>query len=109
MSRLTVYRDTAPDKPISVAEDAAAIAAALKAIGVRFERWQSPVKLTPDDDADKILAAYRPYRIPASVPKSMHPLMADGKENYLPTRYHSESKLVETVNEELPSATSVAV
>jgi hypothetical protein len=45
------------------------------------------------------IAAYHPYRIPASVPKSMHALMADGKENYLPRRYHSESTLVETVNE----------
>lgn len=61
MSRLTVYADDAPAKPVLATEDAAAIAKALGAIGVRFERWESPVKLSPQDDAETILAAYRPY------------------------------------------------
>lgn len=61
MSRLTVYADDAPAKPVLATEDAAEIAKALGAIGVRFERWESPVKLSPQDDAETILAAYRPY------------------------------------------------
>jgi 1,2-dihydroxy-3-keto-5-methylthiopentene dioxygenase len=61
MSRLTVYRDDAPQQPILLTEDADAIARELKAIGVRFERWESPVALSPDDSAETILAAYRPY------------------------------------------------
>lgn len=61
MSRLTVFADNDPSAPIFASEDTTAIAAELKRIGVRFERWQSPVALSPDDDADKILAAYRPY------------------------------------------------
>jgi 1,2-dihydroxy-3-keto-5-methylthiopentene dioxygenase len=61
MSRLTIYRDDAPDSPVLKTEDAAAMAEALGAIGVRFERWDSPVTLSPDDDAETILAAYRPY------------------------------------------------
>jgi 1,2-dihydroxy-3-keto-5-methylthiopentene dioxygenase len=61
MSRLTVYRDDAPEQPILQTEDANAIARELKAIGVRFERWESPVALSPDDSAETILAAYRPY------------------------------------------------
>jgi len=61
MSRLTIYRDDAPDAPILRTEDAATIAEELGAIDVRFERWESPVTLSPDDDAETILAAYRPY------------------------------------------------
>lgn len=61
MSRLTVYRDDAPGTPVLTTGNAGEIAAALAEIGVRFERWQSPVALTPEDDAETILAAYRPY------------------------------------------------
>ncbi|MBU6498695.1 MAG: acireductone dioxygenase [Rhodospirillales bacterium] len=61
MSRLTIYRDDAPGAPILATSDAAAMAEALRAIGVRFERWKSPVALTPDESAETILAAYRPY------------------------------------------------
>lgn len=61
MSRLTVYRDDAPKTPVVATEDAAEIARELSAIGVRFERWTSPVTLSPDDSAETILAAYKPY------------------------------------------------
>ncbi len=61
MSRLTVYRDDAPGEAILRTEDAAEMARELAGIGVRFERWDSPVALTPDDPAEAILAAYRPY------------------------------------------------
>ena len=61
MSRLTIYADDAPGAPLLRTEDADTIAAELKKIGVRFERWDSPVTLSPDDDAEKILDAYRPY------------------------------------------------
>jgi hypothetical protein len=45
------------------------------------------------------IAAYRPYRVPADAPPSLRPLMEGGKENYLPSRYHSNSRLTETVRE----------
>jgi hypothetical protein len=45
------------------------------------------------------IAAYRPYQIPPEVPESMHPLMKDGKENYLPARYHRDSMLTAEVKE----------
>jgi 1,2-dihydroxy-3-keto-5-methylthiopentene dioxygenase len=61
MSRLTVYRDDAPGVPVLTTEDATAMAAALRPIGVRFERWESPVELSPQDSAEVILEAYRPY------------------------------------------------
>lgn len=61
MSRLTVYADDAPGTPLVRTEDPAAIAAELGRIGVRFERWDSPVSLSPEDEPEKILDAYRPY------------------------------------------------
>lgn len=61
MSRLTIFEDKAPGQPVLRTEDGDTIARELAAIGVRFERWESPVALSPDDSADTILEAYRPY------------------------------------------------
>jgi len=61
MSRLTVYADDAPDTAIVRTEDAAVIADKLGPLGVRFERWRSPVELSPNDEPEKILAAYKPF------------------------------------------------
>ncbi len=61
MSRLTVYADTNPGVPLLCTEDPAAIAEALQPIGVRFERWDSPVALADDAEPEAILAAYRPF------------------------------------------------
>jgi 1,2-dihydroxy-3-keto-5-methylthiopentene dioxygenase len=61
MSRLRIFDDLRPDTPVLDTPDAEAMARELAAIGVRFERWESPVQVTPDDDAETILAAYRPY------------------------------------------------
>jgi 1,2-dihydroxy-3-keto-5-methylthiopentene dioxygenase len=61
MSRLTIYEDTKPETPVFLSEDGTAIAAELAPIGVQFERWDSPVKLSHEDSPEVILAAYRPY------------------------------------------------
>jgi 1,2-dihydroxy-3-keto-5-methylthiopentene dioxygenase len=61
MSRLTVYDDANPGKPILQTEEPAEIADTLAAVGVRFERWDLPMELTPDDSAEDILTAYRPH------------------------------------------------
>ena len=61
MSRLTVYDDDAPGQPVLRTEDARAMAHELSAIGVRFERWDRPVALSPQDSAEAVLDAYRPY------------------------------------------------
>ena len=45
------------------------------------------------------IAAYRPYQIPADIPKSMHALMKDGKENYLPEKYSRNSELTANVKD----------
>ena len=61
MSHLTVYRDDAPQHPVLDTTHPEDIAAALKPLGVRFERWDAPV--TPDRDApaEAVLETYRPY------------------------------------------------
>jgi 1,2-dihydroxy-3-keto-5-methylthiopentene dioxygenase len=61
MSRLTIYHDDAPREPVLATEDAEAIAHELSVIGVKFERWQSPVALAEDAPAEAVLAAYKPY------------------------------------------------
>ncbi len=61
MSRLTVYKDNAPNAPIFDSEDPVAVAAELKPINVGFERWDSPVHLAAEATAEAILEAYRPY------------------------------------------------
>lgn len=61
MSQLTVFDDLRPTTPLLRTEDAEAMARELAAIGVQFERWDSPVHLAPDAPADEILEAYRPY------------------------------------------------
>jgi 1,2-dihydroxy-3-keto-5-methylthiopentene dioxygenase len=104
MSRLTVFADTAPGTPILQTEDAAAIADALKAINVRFERWESPVALSPDDSAETILEAYRPYLDglmgatgagSADVIKLTpdHPQAAALREKFLSEHIHTEDEI----------------
>jgi 1,2-dihydroxy-3-keto-5-methylthiopentene dioxygenase len=61
MSRLTVYMDDSAETKLVCTEDPRLIATELAQIGVRFERWESPVALSPDDSPEKILQAYRPY------------------------------------------------
>jgi 1,2-dihydroxy-3-keto-5-methylthiopentene dioxygenase len=61
MSRLTVYPENNPGAPRLRTEEPEVIAATLKQVGVRFERWDFPMALSPDDSADKILAAFRPH------------------------------------------------
>jgi 1,2-dihydroxy-3-keto-5-methylthiopentene dioxygenase len=61
VSRLTIFRDGAPGAPVLATEDPEVIASELQRIGVRFERWESPVVLADDAPAEEVLAAYKPY------------------------------------------------
>jgi len=60
MSRLEIYAEQNPATPLSVTTDPAAIAVALAAIGVRFERWQADAALADDADDAAVLTAYAP-------------------------------------------------
>ncbi len=61
MSQLVVFNDLRPEQPVISTKDPQAIAQELSAIGVQFERWDSPIQLRPDDAAETILQAYKPY------------------------------------------------
>jgi len=61
MSGLKIFEDARPDVPVVDTKDAAVMAKELTAIGVQFERWESPVTLSPDDAPEVILEAYKPY------------------------------------------------
>jgi 1,2-dihydroxy-3-keto-5-methylthiopentene dioxygenase len=61
MSRLTVYAETDPKTALLRTEDADRIADALRPIGVRFERWSSPVAIPDDAAPEAILAAFKPH------------------------------------------------
>jgi 1,2-dihydroxy-3-keto-5-methylthiopentene dioxygenase len=59
MSRLTVFADDDPRDALLASEDDAEIAAVLREIGVRFERWQTGAAVRPGDPPEAVIAAYR--------------------------------------------------
>lgn len=59
MSRLRVFHDHAPDKPILSTDDLGEMAEALAVIGVGFEQWEAGQTVAPGDAPDIIMAAYR--------------------------------------------------
>ncbi|GAB6966947.1 acireductone dioxygenase [Komagataeibacter kakiaceti JCM 25156] len=61
MSSLSVYADDRPGVACLRLTDPARIAAELARIGVRFERWTSPVTPPRDATEAEVLDAYRPY------------------------------------------------
>ena len=59
MSRLSVYAESQPDRPLVETSDFDRIASELGAAGIRFERWEASQDLPDDADSDAIIAAYR--------------------------------------------------
>ena len=59
MSRLRIFEEEHPDRPLRVTDDQAGIARELQPIGVGFEQWQAAQPVAPGDPADAIMAAYR--------------------------------------------------
>lgn len=58
MSRLRILADTNPDVAVLETAERNEIARELEKAGVRFERWQATVEISPGDSAESILAAY---------------------------------------------------
>ncbi|MDW8479604.1 MAG: acireductone dioxygenase [Xanthomonadales bacterium] len=59
MSRLRVFAEEDPVRPLRVTDDGGEIARQLAAIGVRFERWTPRVPVAPGDPPEAVMAAYR--------------------------------------------------
>jgi len=58
MSRLTIYADDDPSTVRFDSQDGAQIAASLRQVGVRFERWNATSVLPPTTDEKAVLEAY---------------------------------------------------
>ena len=58
MSRLRVYDQSEPARPIGTLFDHDLIANALDELGVRFERWEASQPVAPGASQDEVLAAY---------------------------------------------------
>jgi 1,2-dihydroxy-3-keto-5-methylthiopentene dioxygenase len=59
MSRLRVFSEADPAKPLYAFTEHDAIAEQLRGIGVRFERWEASADLEPGASHEAVLAAYR--------------------------------------------------
>lgn len=59
MSRLRVYDQREPTRPLITQLDHAAIARTLGEVGVRFERWDASQPVVPGASQDEVIAAYR--------------------------------------------------
>jgi 1,2-dihydroxy-3-keto-5-methylthiopentene dioxygenase len=59
MSRLRIFNDTDPNRPVFVTEEHAAMADKLRPIGVRFEHWEAAQPVKPGASPEEVMAAYR--------------------------------------------------
>jgi 1,2-dihydroxy-3-keto-5-methylthiopentene dioxygenase len=59
MSRLRIFDEARPQAPLQVLEEHAAISAALRPLGVRFEQWEASQPIQPGADQASVIAAYR--------------------------------------------------
>ncbi|HEY9112487.1 MAG TPA: acireductone dioxygenase [Rhodanobacteraceae bacterium] len=59
MSRLRVYDQREPARPLATQFDHDAIAHTLGEAGVRFERWEADKPVAPGASQDEVIAAYR--------------------------------------------------
>lgn len=59
MSRLRVYDQREPTRPLITQLDHAAIARTLGEVGVRFERWDASQPIVPGASQDEVIAAYK--------------------------------------------------
>jgi 1,2-dihydroxy-3-keto-5-methylthiopentene dioxygenase len=58
MSRLRVYDQRDPARPVTTQSDHASIAQTLGKVGVRFERWAANKPIAPGASQDEVIAAY---------------------------------------------------
>jgi 1,2-dihydroxy-3-keto-5-methylthiopentene dioxygenase len=59
MSRLRVFEEAHPDRPVLATSDHAEMARELARIGVGFEQWQAAQPVAPGDPPEKVMEAYR--------------------------------------------------
>jgi 1,2-dihydroxy-3-keto-5-methylthiopentene dioxygenase len=59
MSRLRVFEEAHPDRPVMATSDHGEMARELARIGVGFEQWQATQPVAPGDPPETVMEAYR--------------------------------------------------
>ena len=59
MSRLRIFEEDHPDRPVVETGDRSAMARELARIGVDFEQWEATGPVKPGDPSEVVMAAYR--------------------------------------------------
>lgn len=59
MSRLRIFEEDHPDRPVLETSDQAGMARELARIGVDFEQWEATGSVKPGDPPEAVMAAYR--------------------------------------------------
>jgi 1,2-dihydroxy-3-keto-5-methylthiopentene dioxygenase len=59
MSRLRIFNESEPKRPVFVSEDHAVMAAKLGEIAVHFEQWEAAQPVVPGAAPEGVMAAYR--------------------------------------------------
>ncbi len=59
MSRLRIFEEDHPDRPVLATSDHAEMARQLSLIHVGFEQWQAAQPIIPGASSDEVMAAYR--------------------------------------------------
>lgn len=104
MSTLRIFDEASPDTPMLNTSDPVAMATELNAIGVRFERWDSPVTLETNAGPEAVLDAYRPFldRLMGETGAGSadvirmtpdHPQVAALREKFLSEHIHTEDEV----------------
>jgi 1,2-dihydroxy-3-keto-5-methylthiopentene dioxygenase len=104
MSRLRIFDDQKPDRPLAVHLVASDIARELGRVGVRFEQWEASQPVAPGASQESVIAAYRAdidrlmaeggYQsvdVISLVPE--HPDRAQLRQKFLSEHVHSEDEV----------------
>lgn len=104
MSTLSVYPQSAPERPYKVLTHGEDIRTTLAAVGVRFERWPATTAIIAGASVDEVLAAYRPQieqlmgeegyvALDALSLASDHPQKAELRAKFLQEHSYAENQL----------------
>lgn len=104
MSRLRVFEEAHPDRPVLTTSEHAEMARELARIGVGFEQWQAAQPVAPGDPPEKVMEAYRAdidrlvaergFRTVDVVSIAPHhPNREEMRKKFLDEHYHQEDEV----------------
>lgn len=104
MSRLRIFADADGNGPLATHDRHTDIARELRAVGVRFERWDASQDVQPGASAEAVIAAYRPqidrlmseegyHAVDVVSLNPDHPDRATLRQKFLNEHTHSEDEV----------------